>query len=475
MANTLPATTLGDITLSSSIIDDPDIFQTIHEEDQWMVDADIALGAAPSEQEAKQASRYVVRITLNRNMMNLRRLTPPDIRRVLRRRLFQRAHVVSSEVYDVEWTIRIRFLNISAMTSHANMPSERQAVLCHRITSVLMKTLLVCGHSSMTAAHARAETVDQLKIVQGSYGTHYERDRRTEHVVDATGASLVDLAAAPMIDWERCYSNDLHEVQTILGIAAASEVLYQELHDVISFDGTHIFPGHIGIIVDTMTRDGRIKPLTRFGVHRDANALARCTYEETPDVLAGAAMYAERTPAQGVSTNIMLGMRADIGTGVTKVRMHSTMLPPHMRSDLMRAPQLMKTTVRSVNVSIPMQYKEYGLATFSTQTERLGSTIMEAPYDTTNTQSMLETLSTEASATKSVFNPEGFQPPFQSTTARVSTQTTTTLPDRSDTSNISVFTIHSPECSDEEEEGTAAAPPSPPPATKRARRTKKKE
>ena len=63
----------------------------------------------------------------------------------------------------------------------------------------------------------------------------------------------------------------------------------------ISFDGTYIFPGHLLLIVDTMTRDGRLKPLNRFGVTEHSNALARSSYEETPEVLTEAAIFSEDT------------------------------------------------------------------------------------------------------------------------------------------------------------------------------------
>ena len=99
-----------------------------------------------------------------------------------------------------------------------------------------------------------------------------------------------------------------------------------------------------------MTRDGRIKPLTRFGVHREpGNALSRCTYEETHDVLAGAAIYADSAPVRGVSTSIMLGMRACIGSGATTVRLHTDMIPTDMHGSLARTPRVTKSRVHPAN------------------------------------------------------------------------------------------------------------------------------
>ena len=49
-------------------------------------------------------------------------------------------------------------------------------------------------------------------------GQHLEARACTESVVDVTGGDFVDLVACPFIDWTRCYSNDLHDVQSVLGI-----------------------------------------------------------------------------------------------------------------------------------------------------------------------------------------------------------------------------------------------------------------
>nr|AAW26214.1 SJCHGC09439 protein [Schistosoma japonicum] len=56
--------------------------------------------------------------------------------------------------------------------------------------------------------------------------------------------------------------------------------------------------------------------ITRHGLNRlDTGALARCSFEETVDILMEAAIHSEYDPMAGVSETIMLGQLARIGTG----------------------------------------------------------------------------------------------------------------------------------------------------------------
>ena len=103
---------------------------------------------------------------------------------------------------------------------HARMPSERQAIVCHRVITVLLKTLIVCGHADVSNTQLRTETIDIVEDVDN----HKQLATKNEYVVDSTGGSLVDFMASLSIDWYRCYSNDVHEVQSVLGISAAAKL-----------------------------------------------------------------------------------------------------------------------------------------------------------------------------------------------------------------------------------------------------------
>ena len=60
--------------------------------------------------------------------------------------------------------------------------------------------------------------------------------------------------------------------------------------------------------------------MDRHGINKsDRGTLAKCSFEETPDILARAAIFGECDKMNSVSSNIMLGQEVSIGTGSVDV------------------------------------------------------------------------------------------------------------------------------------------------------------
>ena len=56
--------------------------------------------------------------------------------------------------------------------------------------------------------------------------------------------------------------------------------------------------------------------IDRHGINKsDRGPLAKCSFEETPDIIAKAAIFGELDKVKSVSSNIMLGQEVPIGTG----------------------------------------------------------------------------------------------------------------------------------------------------------------
>ena len=181
LANTLPLTRLSDIVTECEIILDSDPRRTTVPEDQDLVDLDLALYGDFDEDYAK----HVVRLTLHQHMMKVRNITPPLVRTLLRQRLHNKAHIISSETNSTQWVVRIRFRSMRTMMSifeHSEV--EREAQLCHRIVTCLLDTVAICGNVRIRSAHMRELESD------GTAAKTY--------VVDTQGCALTDLAAAPL-------------------------------------------------------------------------------------------------------------------------------------------------------------------------------------------------------------------------------------------------------------------------------------
>jgi DNA-directed RNA polymerase II subunit RPB1 len=322
VASTLPLTRLGDVVARCDVVLDPDA--TAVADDAWMVAAEAALGGAPPP----GASRYVVRLELAQEVMRARALTPPMVRRMLRERLEGRASVASSEANAVEWAVRVRLHHVRAMVEAGGLADEQEAILCHRVANVLLDTMVVCGHPDAGAAAAARE------------------ERTGEWVVHVQGRMLVDAAASEAVDWARTTSNDVWEVYHALGIEAAAHVLFDQIKAVVSFDGCYVDDRHMLLIVDTMCRGGTLMPLNRHGINRSgASPLMRASFEETTDVLCEAAAFAQEENARGVTTAIMTGQLARVGTGAVRVLLpHRELAPPSTPADAVR---VWRSTCRS--------------------------------------------------------------------------------------------------------------------------------
>lgn len=141
---------------------------------------------------------------------------------------------------------------------------------------------------------------------------------KDEYVIETMGASYVELFElnSPHIDIYRTISNNVTEVWKTLGIEAARTMLIQELITIVEFGGTSIDARHIILIADTITRFGRLDPVTRDGfskVHYDTLPLA--TFEKTIDQFMNAATWGQTDPGRSVSSSVILGQLMKAGTG----------------------------------------------------------------------------------------------------------------------------------------------------------------
>jgi hypothetical protein len=69
-----------------------------------------------------------------------------------------------------------------------------------------------------------------------------------------------------------------------------------------------------------MTNRGSIMAIDRHGINRsERGPLAKCSFEETPDIISKAAVFGEYDKISGVSSNIMLGQEVRAGTGFSDI------------------------------------------------------------------------------------------------------------------------------------------------------------
>ncbi len=141
-----------------------------------------------------------------------------------------------------------------------------------------------------------------------------------EWVLKTAGTNLREVLQVKEVDETKTYSNDIFEIYEVLGIEAARNAIIREVTNVLSQQGVEVDIRHIMLVADTMTVDGVIKGITRYGVTGEkGSVLARASFEIPLKHLFDAAVHNELDPLTSVIENVMINQPAPIGTGMVKI------------------------------------------------------------------------------------------------------------------------------------------------------------
>jgi DNA-directed RNA polymerase beta' subunit len=145
--------------------------------------------------------------------------------------------------------------------------------------------------------------------------------QREEIRISTNGSNLIKVLAHDSVDPYNTVTNDVQEIYGILGIEAARACLFNEMQSVMCIDDkNNVNYRHMALLVDVMTNRGVLQSIDRHGINRgEIGPLAKCSFEETTDMLVKAGIFAELDRINGVSANIMLGQVAPCGTGDCEV------------------------------------------------------------------------------------------------------------------------------------------------------------
>ncbi|KAG8836223.1 hypothetical protein FRC17_008959 [Serendipita sp. 399] len=127
-----------------------------------------------------------------------------------------------------------------------------------------------------------------------------------ELIVEGNG--LQQVMTTQGIVGEHTISNDIIEVEKVLGIEAARVTIINEIQYTMSQHGMYIDPRHIMLLGDVMTYKGQVLGITRFGVSKMKDSvLMLASFEKTTDHLFDASAFGKNDAVLGVSESIILG------------------------------------------------------------------------------------------------------------------------------------------------------------------------
>jgi len=123
------------------------------------------------------------------------------------------------------------------------------------------------------------------------------------------------------VDGRQTVTNNICEIEAILGIEAARTKIMTEIKYIFDQYGMGIDHRHIMMLADLMTCKGVVLGITRFGiVDMKESILHSASFERTTDQLFDAAAKGMSDHVTGVSESIILGNQMQIGTGLVDVK-----------------------------------------------------------------------------------------------------------------------------------------------------------
>ena len=143
-----------------------------------------------------------------------------------------------------------------------------------------------------------------------------------EWVIHTEGSNLKDILKEEGVDKIRTTTNDIHEIEVVLGIEAARNAIVRELNNTLSEQGLTVDIRHIMLVADMMTSEGEVKSIGRHGISGEkSSVLARAAFEETGKHLLHASIRGETDNLTGIIENIIIGQPIPLGTGSVSVTM----------------------------------------------------------------------------------------------------------------------------------------------------------
>ncbi|CAO2828701.1 unnamed protein product [Amaranthus hypochondriacus] len=314
----LEYTCLRSVTHATEVWYDPDPMSTIIDED---VDFVRSYNEMPDEEVSPdKISPWLLRITLNREMMVDKKLSMVDIAEKINVEFGDDMTCIFTDDNTEKLILRIRIVNDEAQRGELEADSAEDDVFLKKVAASMLTEMALKGIPDINKVFIKQSKVNEFDEERGFKAEN-------EWMLDTEGVNLLAVMCHKEVDATRTTSNLLIEVMEVLGIEAVRKALLDELRVVISFDGSYVNYRHLAVLCDTMTYRGHLMAITRHGINRNATGpLMRCSFEETTGILLDAAVYAESDYLRGVSENIILGKLAPIGTGGCSLYLNEEML-----------------------------------------------------------------------------------------------------------------------------------------------------
>lgn len=135
--------------------------------------------------------------------------------------------------------------------------------------------------------------------------------------VETVGGLMEDVMKLNYLDTKKTISSSVWDIYNTLGIEAVKFYLVSEFKRVM--DGVDVC--HIKLLVERMTYNGTISPITRYTMRNEEGPLCKASFEESMETFLKAAKFQEIDNFKGVSAAVIGGKKAKIGTFMCDILM----------------------------------------------------------------------------------------------------------------------------------------------------------
>ena len=325
----LEHTRLEDVVRSIEVCFYPDDLNTLIAEDKDTIEqyrafenmvTECSEGSLQTDENEK--SKWIIRMVLDPEVMLDKNITMDDVNFTLKNCFDDQIQCVYSDFNSDKLVFRIRMNDViksgsgrggQKKTKVNPLDQSDQIYLLKNFQDQLLQNVVLRGTKGINKVVLR-KILDNMVEQNGVY------KKQEIWVLDTIGTNLLDVLGLDFIDNKRTVSNDIVEIYRVLGIEAARQAIYNELVEVVEFDGTYINFHNYSVLVDRMTYTEKLISIFRHGINNDnIGPIAKASFEETPEMFLKAARHAELDTMRGISANVMCGQEGLFGTAAFQV------------------------------------------------------------------------------------------------------------------------------------------------------------
>jgi DNA-directed RNA polymerase II subunit RPB1 len=296
----------------SSTFDDSVLLQQFHLFEEMVAEC------SGNSSSSREYSKWLLRMEMNAEMMLEKNITMDDINFTLKNGYGNDIHCIFSDYNSDNLVFRIRMSNIMSPQSKfkTNIDPLDQYDQIYKLKNFqeqLLNNTIIRGIKKINKVILR-KIKDNVTEQSGTF------KKKDIWVIDTIGSNLLDVLSLDYIDNVRTFSNDIMEIYNVLGIEAARQTIYNELAEVLEFDGNYINYHHMALLCDRMTYSSKLISIFRHGINNDnIGPIAKASFEETPEMFLKAAKHGELDIMRGISANLMVGQEGIFGTNSFQV------------------------------------------------------------------------------------------------------------------------------------------------------------